>query len=219
MDVGTDLKNYYAQRAGEYERIYHKAERQEDIAALKAILQRRLAKHSVLEVACGTGFWTEAIARTARSILATDINEAVLEIARNKSYSEEKVEFLRADALTLEGISNQFTAAFAGFWLSHLPKSELKAFLHKLHRKLSPNGLVVLADNRYVEGSSTRVCRTDEAGNTYQFRQLADGTQYEVMKNFLAEDDFKTILPDIAKNIELTELTYFWCLSYKPIVF
>jgi len=216
MSVSTNLKNYYAQRAAEYEQIYQKPERQEEIAAVKEILQRLLAERNVLEIACGTGFWTEAIARTAASILATDINDAVLEIARNKSYPQGKVKFRRADALSFQDVSEQFTAGFAGFWVSHLPKSQLKDFLKNLHAKLSSDGLIVLIDNRYAEGVSTPIHRADEDGNTYQLRHLADGTQHEILKNFLTNDDFKILLDGIAENVKLTELKYFWCLSYKP---
>lgn len=56
MFVSTDLKKYYARRAGEYEQIYQKPERQPDIAATMNLLRQLLAERDVLEVACGTGF-------------------------------------------------------------------------------------------------------------------------------------------------------------------
>lgn len=215
MPISTNLKHYYARRAGEYEQIYQKPERQSDIAALKDLLQNLLAGRDVLEIACGTGFWTEAIAQTARSIFATDINEEVLEIARNKFYPPEKVRFRQIDALSLDEVRNQFNAGFAGFWLSHLPKSQVKDFLENLHAKLFPGGLIVLIDNRYTKGS-TPISHYDDQGNTYQTRQLADGTQYEIIKNFFTSDDFRALLDGIAENVNLTELEYFWCLSYTP---
>lgn len=216
MFIKTNLKKYYAQRAVEYEQIYHKPERQEDIKDLKNILQKLLSERDVLEIACGTGFWTEAIAQTSASIFATDVNNEVLEIAKNKTYPTENVQFQQIDASKLEGISEKFTAAFAGFWVSHLLKSQIKDFLKNLHTKLSSDGLVVLVDNRYAEGSSTPIHRIDESGNTYQLRKLTDGMQYEVLKNFLVSEDFAEILDGIAVGFEIKELEYFWCLSYKP---
>lgn len=82
----TNLTEYYAKRAAEYEAIYAKPERQADLEAVATFLKEIFNGKDVLEIACGTGFWTEKIARTARSVWATDINESVLEIARNKNY-------------------------------------------------------------------------------------------------------------------------------------
>jgi ubiquinone/menaquinone biosynthesis C-methylase UbiE len=218
MATGTDLKNYYAQRAKEYEQIYQKPERQKDISKLKGLLRQVLGERDVLEIACGTGFWTEAIAQTARMILATDVNDAVLEIAEKKPYPKENVKFLLADALTLHGIPDKFNAVFAGFWLSHLPKSQIRDFLENIQGRLSSEGVVVLVDNRFTEGSSTPLHRADENGNTYQLRQLADGSQHEILKNFFTVEDFTILLDGIAENVKFTELEYFWCLSYKPLI-
>ena len=75
--MDNTLKEYYAARAEEYEQIYELPERQEDIARLRAMLQALFSGHDVLEVACGTGYWTLPISLTARSILATDVGEEV----------------------------------------------------------------------------------------------------------------------------------------------
>src|SRR5687767_7217832 len=103
-----DLKEYYARRAAVYEKIYEIPERQDDLAALRRMLKELLAGHDVLEVACGTGYWTLPISSTARSILATDVNEEVLELARAKPYPEGRVRFLLADAYTLSGVEGYF---------------------------------------------------------------------------------------------------------------
>ena len=97
------MKEYYARRAAEYEDIYLKADRQEDLNQLKAILSGAFSGMDVLEIACGTGYWTQFLAKTARSILATDINPGVLELAREKNHDlhqrwrYEKWEPLKAD--------------------------------------------------------------------------------------------------------------------------
>ena len=86
MSEKTDLVDYYAKRANEYERIYQKPERQKDLANLRKLFRQAFAGHSVLEIACGTGYWTQVVAETAKSITATDINDDVLQIARAKNY-------------------------------------------------------------------------------------------------------------------------------------
>jgi len=209
----TSLRDYYARRANEYEKIFAKPERQENLAALRTLLRNQLAGRDVLEVACGTGYWTQVISETARSILATDINEQVLEIARHKTYPRDNVAFRIADAYTLADVDGNFTAGFAGFWWSHVPKQRLREFAERFHRKLQPDALVVFLDNNYVQGSSTPISRRDEDGNTYQDRKLENGAEFEVLKNFPDADELKDFAAGMAENIEVTELKYYWFLS------
>jgi demethylmenaquinone methyltransferase/2-methoxy-6-polyprenyl-1,4-benzoquinol methylase len=210
-----ELVDYYSRRAPEYERIYHKPERQEDLRALEALVLRDLAGLDVLEVACGTGWWTERIARVARSILATDAGEEVLAIARAKSLPAQRARFEIADAFAPHAIAGSFHAAFAGFFWSHVGRERLAGWLVALHRRLGAGARVVAVDNRYVAGSSTPVARTDAAGNAYQVRALADGTEHEVLKNFWTEEELRAAVSGIAADIEFTGLTYYWRMSYR----
>src|SRR5438067_7957309 len=78
------LERYYSKRAAEYEQIYEKPERQHELEWLRRRIPALLRDTTVLEVACGTGYWTQFIARTARKVYACDISDAVLGIAREK---------------------------------------------------------------------------------------------------------------------------------------
>jgi len=112
----TDLVEYYRRRAGEYEVIYAKPERQAELARLRQLIPDRLRGRRVLEVACGTGYWTVPIARAAAEVLATDISEEPLRIARAKRLPEGRVQFRLADAFAFGASLGSFDAAFAGFW-------------------------------------------------------------------------------------------------------
>ena len=112
-------------------------------------------------------------------------------------------------------MTGHFTAAFAGFWWSHLRRDEIARFLGQLHARLGPGARVVFTDNRMVEGSSTPVSRVDATGNTYQTRRLEDGSVHEVLKNFPTPDELHATLDKLATSIEITELTYYWCVSYR----
>src|SRR5688572_19571697 len=96
-----DLLTYYSNRAKEYESIYLKPERQNDLAKLAKILQDFFNDDDLLEIACGTGYWTKFLAQKARHILATDFSNEVLEIARSKNLDTEKVTLLKADIYDL----------------------------------------------------------------------------------------------------------------------
>ncbi len=66
------MQEYYAARASEYDRVYLKPERQADLRQIEQWLPTVFAGKSVLEVACGTGYWTQFIAPVAAAVVAVD---------------------------------------------------------------------------------------------------------------------------------------------------
>lgn len=217
MPNDTAMIDYYAKRAQEYERIYDKPERQKDLLLLKQLCTKTFAGHDVLEIACGTGYWTQPVSQTARSIVATDINEETLQVARAKNYGC-KVHFQRTDAFNLGSLAgNRFTAGLAMHWWSHLLRSDIKAFLENYHRAFQSGALLAFIDNRFVPGSSTPISRTDNDGNTYQMRRLSDGSSHEVLKNFPAEGEVRSLLTGSVTDLEWRQFDYYWLLTYRLI--
>jgi ubiquinone/menaquinone biosynthesis C-methylase UbiE len=214
-DAVLSLVDYYRQRAKEYEQVYAKPERQADLAALKELVAREMAGHQLLEIACGTGYWTQVCAPEARSVLAVDLAEETLEIARAKEFPFGKVRFGLADAYHLEDVPGAFTAGLACFWWSHIPRGRVPAFLDGWHRRLGAGARVLLLDNRFVAGSSTPISRRDAAGNTYQARKRTDGSSQEVLKNFPTAQELLEALGGLALDPRITEFPYYWCLSYR----
>lgn len=135
--INTDLLAYYRQRAGEYEKIYQKPERQLDLQKATAILQNAVAGKRVVEIACGTGFWTQKMAETAASIFATDINTEVLEIAQSKTYGKAKPSFARENIFTATSRGN-FDFLFGGFIWSHILHKDLDLFISNAEAMLPP---------------------------------------------------------------------------------
>src|SRR5689334_13305251 len=121
------MQSYYAVRAPEYDRIYLKPERQNDLRAIERWLPTKFAGARVLEIACGTGYWTQFIAPAAAHIVALDAAPETLDIAATRV--PVKVEFVVGDAYALPQNRGLFDAAFAGFWFSHVPKSRQREFL------------------------------------------------------------------------------------------
>src|SRR6266853_1028356 len=218
MSIESSMVGYYASRAPEYERIFHKPERQDDLRTLRAFVERTFAGKHVLELACGTGYWTEVLSRSAATVTALDINEAVLEVARAKHLDPQKVSFQRADAYALPSFPQRFTGGMAGFWWSHIPKGRLKDFLAGFHRALEPGATVMFIDNAYVEGSSTPLSRVDAEGNTYQRRKLGDGSTHDVLKNFPTEQELRESVTLVASGARVEFLKYYWSLTHAPKV-
>jgi demethylmenaquinone methyltransferase/2-methoxy-6-polyprenyl-1,4-benzoquinol methylase len=206
------LETYYAKRAREYEQVYEKPERQLELAWLRERVPRLFKGRTVLEVACGTGYWTQHIAPAAHRVYACDINEPVLEIAREKAIAG--ATFFRADAVSLEGVPAGCNAAFAGFWWSHVKKSALRQFVANLAAKVEPGSVVGILDNSWAPGSSTPISRTDAEGNTYQMRTLANGEQMEVLKNFPTPEELAEAVRPVAREAHLESLAYYWLLVF-----
>jgi ubiquinone/menaquinone biosynthesis C-methylase UbiE len=212
--IVESMLTYYARRAAEYERVYAKPERQADLRAIEAWLPGCFAGRRVLEVACGTGWWTQFAARDAAQWLATDVNSETLSIARSKSLPA-GVQLSVADAYTLDGIDDGFDAGFAGFWWSHVPLARVSSWLETLHAKLRPGARVVFIDNLYVESSSTPIARRDGDGNTYQQRRLDDGSTHEVLKNFPTREQAIAAIGPNKRNAQWQQWTHYWSLAYE----
>ena len=213
-DGTPPIEQYYSKRAAEYEQIYEKPERQHELEWLRSRIPALLRGRTVLEVACGTGYWTQFIARTAAKVHACDINDAVLEIARDKPIPRQRASFFKADAITLEGVPPGCDAAFAGFWWSHVKKSDLARFVRNLAAHVERGALVAILDNRYAEGSSTAISRRDAEGNTYQMRKLANGEEHEVLKNFPTPAELADAVRPVAREAHLESLAYYWLLVF-----
>jgi len=219
MGIEQDMSSYYAQRAAYYERVYFKPERQAELRALEAWLPGVFAGRNVLEVACGTGWWTLHGARAAKAWLATDLNLETTAVARRKALPA-CVELATLDAYTFAELGSQtFDAAFAGCWWSHVPLPRLQPWLALLHTRLKPGARVVMLDNSYVQGGSSPITHADADSNTYQTRTLDDGSVHEVLKNFPTREEalarLDPRLHDRVQDPQWTDHGHYWVLSYS----
>lgn len=213
--MNKNLVSYYSERAKEYEKIYQNPAEQEDLQTSEKIFQDLFARKTVLEIACGTGYWTERIAKTATSIYATDINESVIEIA--KARQKDNIIFAVADMFDFTP-DEKFDAVFAGFIWSHILLEDLDKFIEKLKSFLKPNGTIVFIDGNAVAGTNhdlKNITKTDEYGNTFQTRKLENGSSHLVLKNFPTKEFLVQKLSKIATDINFINLKYYWILSCK----
>ncbi len=216
ISLNTDIVSYYKDRAKEYEKIYLKPERQKDLRQATEMLQQIFNNKEVFEIACGTGYWTERIGKTAKTILATDINETVIEVAKSKTYSPAKVSFQTVDIFNLPHYI-KYENLFGGSIWSHIKVEQLNVFLHQLHNVILKSGTAVFVDNNYVEGSNLPITDTDNMGNTFQMRQLENGSIHKVLKNFPTENFVRNLLKDKATNINFMNLEYYWILTFETV--
>ena len=208
------MKSYYKERAPVYDRVYKYPERQADLRFLEKHIPKQFAGLDVLEIAAGTGYWTQFISTKAHSVLSTDVAKETLDELINKKLSA-TVRVCEADAYSLKSLPNNFTGAFAGLWFSHIPIQRRTEFLTGLHKKLVAGSTVQFLDNSVAQCDRLPLSHSDEFGNTYQNRVLDNGVNYEVVKNFPAEQELLKLTSDIAFDQEFRKLENYWLFQYK----
>jgi len=207
------LTDYYRKRAREYDTLYATAAWQSELPVLHDWLMERVCGKAILEVAAGTGYWTQVLAPAAATITATDLNAETLAVAARRDYAGRAPRLLTGDAYRLDAIPGEFDLVFCGFWWSHIPRADVARFLAGVCARVAPGTPMLIMDNRYVEGSVHPIARTGPEGDTYQLRRLHDGRQYEVLKNFPGRDQLASDLAGAATGLDWTALEYYWLLT------
>ena len=212
----ANLRRYYDQRAPEYEQIYLPRDEQHarELGELSRELRDAVRGRRVLEVACGTGYWTACAAGVALRVTATDASLGMLAEAREKP-PPANVELLARDAYHLHDLPADFDAGLAMFWLSHVPRARLRAFLDGFHARLGPGAVVYLADNVYVPGLGGELLPADEAGDTYKLRRLSHGGRHRVLKNYFSAEELRALLAPGASDLSVRSGKHFWSATYR----
>ena len=178
-EVLADQVDYYRRRADEYDATAYG-----DVAAARARIARLVAEMrpagSVLEIACGTGLWTEALAGLADTVTAIDAAPEVVEIARDRVRSA-NVSFEVADVFSWTP-DDRFDVIFFSAWLSHVPTNRFEQFWQWLRGLLAEDGRVLFIDEHVDEREKEAyVAGRDEVVE----RRLRDGGTFRVIKNFV----------------------------------
>ena len=214
MDNIKDTIQYYRDRAIIYDESagYNNPDSEILRKPLIELFRKKLYNRNVIEIACGTGFWTEVIASSVQSVYAIDIDEGMLNIAKERCRTHKNVSFDKTDIFDFKQIQMTFNAAFHHFWFSHIPKSEIDNFLNIQHGLLSSDSVVIMADNLFHETYDDFV----EDGNRFELRNLPNGREYKVLKNLYSVDELHDILHKYSSNvqIELTEDSKMWIAIY-----
>lgn len=212
MRRDADLVRYYSARAAEYEQVYSRPERQRDLATLRRRATAFAAGERVLELACGTGYWTRVMAETATEIHAVDASLESVEIARSRAAPNDGVTFEVADLYELDIDPNSCSSVVTGFFWSHVPRQDIAGFLGRLAVRLGPGTRALFFDNRHVEGSSSPIVHRDRHGNGFQTRRLESGETFTIIKNFPTRSDLLESAGRVASDARVEELRYFWLL-------
>lgn len=212
---------YYDGIAAHYDNASaeYSEEQLEDLDEAREQLATLLGGHRILELGCGTGAWTEVLAESADSVLATDASAAMLDLARMHGEDLDNVEYRLVDALALPDDigsgEDKFTAVFmAGLW-SRLTRDQQEALLLSLKKRLGKDVLLVVFDDAYVETESATIARTDLQGNTHEFQLDADGNRHELVKNYPTDSYLRKRLDKVGREIKIARWEFYWVLTCR----
>ncbi len=211
-------EEYYRHRAAEYEQIYFREipERRKEIDDEADRLRALVAGKRVLEMACGTGYWTKVMSETAAHVTASDIWPEMLAQAKQKQFGG-PVEFIAADMFAHPWPEKAFDVVAVGFWFSHQPKQEFDKFFDLIRKPLKPGGKIWLIDNNpSAEGTHHEFVRKDEFGNSFKRRYLENGEQHVILKNYYEESELRGIFEPTMSIERMTYKNYYWSVVLRP---
>jgi len=139
MEEGDLLREqieYYRARADEYDEWWLRRGRYDrgaqdnarwfaEAAQVRAALDDWRPRGNVLELACGTGIWTQELARYAERLTLVDSSPEVLAINASR-VQQPNVQRIEADLFEWRP-TEQYDTVFFSFWLSHVPHARFAA--------------------------------------------------------------------------------------------
>jgi 2-polyprenyl-3-methyl-5-hydroxy-6-metoxy-1,4-benzoquinol methylase len=194
----ADQQDYYRARAAEYDEWWLRKGRFDHGAELNArwfseadeVAQALDGLHpcgKILELACGTGNWTQRLAGFATELTAVDGAPEMLRIneARLKPHS---IRYIKSNIFEWEP-TGEFDFVFFGFWLSHVPPERFEDFWRLVRACLAPGGKVFLIDS-IPDPTSTASNQPLPSGEAKTMKRLLnDGREYEIYKIFYEPAD------------------------------
>ncbi len=220
---------YYRARAAEYDewalrkgRYDHGPELNQrwhdQVDEVRQALLRCGPLESALELACGTGIWTQQLLRSSQRVHAIDAAPEMLAINRAKLLSD-RVSYEQADLFAWRP-QRQYDLVFCGFWLSHVPPQQMAPFLQQVAQALRPGGRFFLVDSRRAiyAGASDHSLRDPFSDSILDERKLNDGRRFTIVKVFHEPDQLGASLEaqGLRPSLQLTDSYFIYGWADKP---
>lgn len=154
------------------------------MAPVTSVLEKVLNNKSILELGCGTGNWTNVLSKLGKEITAIDSSPSMIEIAKDKTASNDNVTLLVHDAYKLAELNIQTDVIFSSDFYSHIPVAKINDFLKGLVCLVSSKGQIIFLDMMFRRDLCTEEASIDNDGNLIQNRSLVDGRKFKIIKNF-----------------------------------
>ena len=185
-DILKDQLDYYRARAREYDRTVDPAPDEKnlpqvetELALIREALRSLPPCKEALELACGTGIWTQDLLKVAEEVTALDGAPEMLDVARTKLGGSARVRYECIDLFTWQP-GRPYDLVFFAFWLSHIPLERLGRFLEKVTRATRVGGRLFIVD----EPANGKRLSGPTSPESTQTRQLEDGRSFQIIKAY-----------------------------------
>lgn len=205
--------DYYRARAGEYDewflrqgRYDHGEEFNErwfaQAAQARAALSAFAPRGDVLEIACGTGIWSECLVHHATHLTAIDTSKEVIAINRQRLQGQKNVSYEQADIFTWQP-QKRYDVVFFSFWLSHVPADYFAPFWDRVRSALKDDGRFFLVDSLYNQTTTANNHVLGGRDSTVQDRKLNDGRSYRIVKIYYEPEELAACLAALGWQSDL----------------
>ena len=217
---------YYSARAPEYDQWFYREGRydqgddfkrqwESEAQTVRDQLLNAPRQTHILEMAPGTGIWTEQLIKLGDQVTALDASPDMIAINQAKLGSD-KVTYIQTDLFAWRP-QQTYDMVFFGFWLSHVPADKLSPFLRTVHQALKPGGRLFFIDSQKLEQSVASL-QDAKRRDDLQTRKVSDGREYEIVKIYYDPAQLSSTLRDHGFDIEVraTPTFFIYADGIKP---
>ncbi|HEY3442363.1 MAG TPA: methyltransferase domain-containing protein [Paludibaculum sp.] len=159
----------------------------------------RLARNKrVLDIACGMGYGSAALAKVSASVIGLDLSYEAVAAAR-ESYRESNLQFLAAPAQQIPFADHTFDLIVAFEVIEHL--TDWSALLQEARRLLSPGGQFIVSTPNINYYAETRKAAGPNPYHAHEF-------EFE---------EFRTELTTVFPSVTLFLQNHVGAISFQPV--
>ncbi|MBW4500442.1 MAG: class I SAM-dependent methyltransferase [Scytonema hyalinum WJT4-NPBG1] len=211
-DIIQQQITYYSARAEEYDEWFYRTgryDRGEEInqrwfneaIVVRTALYQIGAVENILELACGTGIWTQELLNIGKQITALDASQQVIEINRRK-LGATNIEYRQVDLFSWQPDA-EYDLVFFSFWLSHVPPTLVDSFLAKVYKSVRVGGQVFIIDSRFEPTSTAKNHILENDGDIYITRKLNNEQEFKIVKIFYQPEELRDKLTQVGFHAEV----------------
>ncbi|ACE06558.1 hypothetical protein Aasi_1234 [Candidatus Amoebophilus asiaticus 5a2] len=164
---------------------------------------------NILEIGCGTGVLAAQLASVVDDsiqVLATDVSEAQIEVARNAHTKNRNLSFIVCDCNQVGQLQEKFDIIYMRWVIIY--QKNISEIIHQLYRILKPGGYLIIEDNNPMESGCYSYEQKDIIDHWNQFFKFAlvkTGQVINIEKTII--DTYQELcMQDITKDINQSSL-------------